>query len=734
MTSSIIHLPHRLLVILRALRTREKWFNGFGLALVFVSLITGLATYLLLTEKNMLMGRSNQIYWLIGLDAALLVALASTVGWRAWRIWNRSRQKLAGAQLHIQLTTAFSAVAAIPAILVAIFAVAFMHMSVQAWFGTQIHTAVSESQAIAQSYLQEHQQGIRADMLAMAGDMNRESMRLNASPEFLKEYFKTQTYLRNLSEALLVDSSGNILARAGISLSIELLPQNFDEMLKRAKNGEVVLFVGENEDRVRALVKLDNLIDTYLFVGRMVDEKVLARISMTNTAANAYADLEAKQAKLKLTMTLIFALAALMLLLVAIWAGLALAERIVGPVSRLVQASERVRAGDMNTRVDEDKTDSEINSLARAFNRMMDQLGTQRRDLLNANRQLDERRRFSEAVLAGVNAGILGMDAQGVIQIANSSAQKLLNQPTDALLGKKLADICPEMEVIRRMLRSKSLRAIEMPIDVDSVDAHAQSHWIVRMTAEIQDDTTRGYVVTFDDLSPLIDAQRKAAWSDVARRVAHEIKNPLTPIQLSAERLRKRYAKQITEDVETFEACTDTIIRHVDDIRHMVDEFSAFARMPSADKRSENLVTLCQQVIVLFQQAHGNVRFIFDRPEKPITLSLDRQQISQALTNVVKNAYESVQETNGEVRLSITEDDKNVCIAINDTGSGWPAELLPRLTDPYVTTKATGTGLGLSIVSKIIQDHDGHLEFKNNAPHGAIVNLILPKKGETKNG
>ncbi len=734
MTSHILPLPRRFLAFFRALYSREKWLNSFGLAIVLVSLLTGTVTYALVSEKTFLINRSSHLYHLIILDVMLLVALACVVGWRTWRVWKRSRQKLAGALLHVQLTAAFSMLAAIPAILVAIFAVAFVHISMQAWFGPQIHTAVTESQAIAQSYLQEHQQNIRADMLAMAGDLNRESVRLNSNPRFLQEYFKTQAYLRNLSEALLVDSSGDVIARAGISLSIELLPPDFTEMLKRAEKGEPVLFVGENGDRVRALVKLDNLIDTYLFVGRIVDEKVLTHVTMTKNAADAYADLEAKQAKLKLTMTLIFALVALMLLLVAVWAGLTLAERIISPVSRLIQASERVRAGDLNTRVDEERSDNEIGTLARAFNKMIDQLGSQRRDLLNANRLLDERRRFSETVLAGVNAGILGLDAQGVIQIVNTSAEKLLRQTSTTLQGQKLMDICPEMETIRRVLRSKSMRNIETPIEVEHSTGEV-SHWIVRMTAEMQDDTIRGYVATFDDLSPLIDAQRKAAWADVARRVAHEIKNPLTPIQLSAERLRKRYSKQITEDVETFDSCTNTIIRHVDDIRRMVDEFSAFARMPTANKQNENLVTICQQVIVLFQQAHGQVRFIFDRPEKPVNLAVDRQQISQALTNVIKNAYEAIgDKEGGEVRLTVSETDKDVRLSVSDNGCGWPAELLPRLTDPYVTTKASGTGLGLAIVAKIVEDHHGHLEFKNNSPHGAVVHLILPKTGETRNG
>lgn len=721
--------------IWRALRTREKWFNGFGLSVALVSLLTGIATYILLTEKTMMTGRITKIYWLVSIDVALLIALACAIGWRSWKLWTKHRQKLAGSQMHIQLTATFSALAAIPAILVAVFAVVFIHLGVQAWFGTQIRTAVTESQAIAQSYLEEHQQSIRADMLAMANDLNREALRLNHDNNFRRDYFQKQTYLRNLSEALLVNSEGEVLARGGISLSIEILPPDFYEMIDRTNKGEVVVSMGENSDRVRALTKLDNYLDTYLYVGRFVDEKVLSRINMTNKAANAYADLEKQQSQLKLTMTFIFGLVSLMLLLVAIWAGLTLADRVVGPISRLVQAAERVRTGDMNTRVDEEKAESEINLLARGFNRMMDQLASQRRDLINANRQLDERRRFTETVLKGVNAGVIAMDSKGVIQIANESAQKLLNRLANDLVGQKLADICPEIETIRRVLRSKGGRSVEIPIDVDSINPEMQSHWIVRMTAEGNEEELRGFVATFDDLSPVIDAQRKAAWADVARRVAHEIKNPLTPIQLSAERLRRRYSKQITEDTETFEACTDTIIRHVDDIRHMVDEFSAFARMPNVTKQNENLVTLCQQAIVLFQQGHGNVKFVFDRPDKPVTFSVDRQQISQALTNVLKNAFEAVQEkTDGEVRLSLQEEDSRIIIRVADNGSGWPAELLPRLTDPYVTTKTHGTGLGLAIVAKIVEDHQGKLEFTSNSPHGAVINLIFPKEGEVKNG
>lgn len=711
---------------------RDRVFKSVGFIIAFMSTLAGIITYVLLTERPVLAADDHHFYWLVGLDVLLLFLLSCVVGMRVWRVWSRRKQRLAGAQLHIKLMTTFSALAAIPAILVAVFAVVFIHQGVQAWFGERIRTAVEQSEAVAQAYLEEHQQSIRADVLAMANDLNRASMRAMSDPEFLQDFFRTQTYLRNLSEAVLVDSTGDIIARGGLSISMEFMPVNLKKMLEEADNNEVVLFMGENEDRVRAIVKLDGYIDTYLFVGRFVDENVLASVISTTKAVNAYEALEQKQSQLKLTMTLIFAMVALMLLLVALWTGLSLAQRIVDPLAHLIYAAERVRAGDLNARVEETAKETEVGTLARAFNRMTEQLRNQRKDLIDANRQLDERRRFTETVLAGVNAGVIGMDEKGTIQIANASAQRLMQMDAHDMVGKRLASICPEMETVRRVLRSKPGRSVEIPIDIDAKENSAESHWIVRMTAEGADDELRGYVATFDDLSPMMDAQRKAAWADVARRVAHEIKNPLTPIQLSAERLKRRYSQQIVDDRETFEACTDTIVRQVEDIRTLIDEFNAFARMPNSAKQTENIVNLCQQVLVLFQQGHANAVFEFERPDHPIPVPLDRQQITQALTNIIKNAFEATQEIHTEgfkprIDVSLHDEGRYVVLQVSDNGSGWPADLLPRLTDPYVTTKVTGTGLGLAIVAKIVEDHQGKIEFLNNAPQGATVRIVLPK-------
>ena len=713
---------------------RQHWLKGLTVLILIVAVLVGIATYAALTESPWLGSdqtqRVKQIFWLLYIDVGLLLFLALIIGWRSYLVWRRRRRNLLGSKLHLQLVAIFSVLAALPALIMAIFAIVFIQFSVQAWFGERISAAVSESKIVAQAYLQEHQNAIRADILGMANDLNRESPRLITHPAVLDDFLDAQTQLRNLSEAILINSDKDIVARGGLSFSIAFLPNDFSQKMQQADNGEVVLFVGEQEDRVRALIKLDNYFDTYLFVGRLVDEKVLDHITATNQAVDEYNQLERRQGRLKTAMTLIFILVALLLLMVAIWAGLTLAERLVLPILRLVGAAEKIRDGDLTVRVEEDKFENELTILARAFNRMTDQLNNQRQDLVQVNQQLDERRRFIETVLSGVNAGVMGIDTDGTVRIANESAQRLLKRDGQSLIGQTLASIAPEMETIRRALRRKQTHEIETQIALSSLDATQPPDWIVRMSADYRHETIQGYVATFDDISPLVDAQKKAAWSDVARRVAHEIKNPLTPIQLSAERLKKRYSPQITEGRETFDLCTDTITRQVDDIRRMVDEFAEFARLPVARKQPENLVTLCQDVVVLFQQSHHTISFVTDYPAHPITLAIDRQQIRQAVINLVKNAVEALQDdpaqTQPQITVAITQKTTSVTIAVADNGPGWPADLMTQLFDPYITTKDHGTGLGLAIVAKIVDEHGGALNVTAADPRGASIQITLP--------
>lgn len=713
---------------------RQHWLKGLSLLIIAVAVLAGFATYAALTESPLL-GHDNskrvkQIFGLLYIDVGLLAILGTMIGWRAYLVWRRRRKSLLGSRLHLQLIAIFSALAALPALIMAIFAIVFIQFSVQSWFGERISMAVNESKIVAQAYLEEHQNAIKADILGMANDLNREAPRLLLNAASLDDFVNTQTMVRNLSEAILVNSDKDIIARGGLSFSIEFLPQDFEQKLEQADEGQPVLFVGEQEDRVRALVKLDNYFDTYLFVGRLVDEKVLDHIATTKQAVDEYSQLEKRQGRLKTAMSLIFGLVALLLLMVAIWAGLTLAERLVMPIMRLVSAVEKIRDGDLNVRVEEDHFENELTTLGRAFNRMTDQLSNQRRDLIQVNQQLDERRRFIETVLSGVNAGVMGIDTDGTIRIANESAQRLLQRDGAGLIGHSLTEVSPEMEKIRRVLRRKQTGEIETQETLTSLNQKNPPEWVIRMSVDNRYDKVQGYVATFDDISPLMKAQKEAAWADVARRVAHEIKNPLTPIQLSAERLKRRYSEQITDGRETFDLCTDTITRQVDDIRRMIDEFSAFARLPTAKKQTENLVTLCQEVLVLFQHSHTGISFTLQAPDQPVIASVDRQQMRQALINLVKNGVEAIQEetdnTAPAIIIAVNNQNDTVTLDVSDNGPGWPQDLKAKLFDPYITTKEHGTGLGLSIVAKIVEDHGGTLTMLEHEPKGAQINVTLP--------
>jgi len=384
--------------------------------------------------------------------------------------------------------------------------------------------------------------------------------------------------------------------------------------------------------------------------------------------------------------------------------------------------------------VSEPADTDELSVLSRTFNRMTSQLGSQRAELVEANRQLDMRRRFTETVLGGVSAGVIGLDLDGQITLANRSASEFLEMEPGSLPGRSLAEILPEMTPILEQLGPNQTRLIQSQIDLRRPGSPHRT-LLVRISAEQQGKVVRGYVATFDDVTELLQAQRKAAWADVARRIAHEIKNPLTPIQLSAERLKRKYLKEIHSDPETFTTCTDTIVRHVGDIGRMVDEFSAFARMPQAVMRPESMPDLVGQAVFLQRQAHTEIRFEVMKPTAPLIVECDGRQMTQALTNLLQNAIDSIGGRiaepgqtlpRGAIEVSLSTDDGRVLIAVSDNGRGLPVAERDRLTEPYVTTRAKGTGLGLAIVKKIIEDHAGTLEMQDNPTGGACVVISIP--------
>lgn len=722
----------------------KGWSSRLAIFFGLAAIVSGFATYAALTETPPFGSDPDIVIWLLNIDLIILLLLVTLIARRIVSLWSGRKRGLAGSHLQVRLVYIFSFLTAVPVIIVTVFSAFFFHFGIQTWFSEKVQTAVNESLAVAQAYLEEHQQVIRADILAMANDLDRQATLLIGSNTAFEKVMQTQSVLRNLSEAIVFNSEGHILARSGITFSLEFesLPSY---ALQDANAGEVVLMTGDNDDRVRALVKLNNFADTYLFVGRMVDPQVLSHLAATKQAVDDYADLQARYSGMQVTVTMIFVVVGFLLLLAAIWYGLVLARQLVSPISTLITTADRVRAGDFTARVPEQKTLEEFDYLARAFNRMTKQIQEQQGELLQANRQMDQRRRFTETVLAGVSSGVLAVDEKQMITVVNNSACDLLGKDLEVLVGKNLTDVIPEFSSLFEQSQERPQKITQGEIPLARKDQ--STVLLVRIAIEAIGEEGKGAIITFDDISELQSAQRKAAWADVARRIAHEIKNPLTPIQLSAERLKRKYLSQITTDPETFKMCTDTIIKHVGDIGRMVSEFSSFARMPEPVMERGDAALDVLESLVLQKQAHPEITFHQTGVETGVYSALfDSQQIRQALTNLLQNAIDSIHarleqdpsSAKGEIDVFMARRETDeLAIVVSDNGLGLPKnDSLARLAEPYVTHKAKGTGLGLAIVKKIMEDHGGQLVLGTpdwlkalqgwRDLQGASVALILP--------
>ena len=705
-------------------------------ALALAVIASGVATYAVLTSSGPLGGPNPRtVFGLVALDLLLLLLLVALVGRRMAHVWAERRSGTAGARLHVRLVMMFSVVAVTPAILVAVFSTLLINFGVEQWFNNRVSTAIDESLAVAKAYMEEHQQVIGGDALAMANDINREGPALLRNPYRLAQMVGSQAAVRGLSEAIVFDFAGQVLARAGLAFSMELSIDRIPAWaFDRARSGDVAILTNPGDQRVRALVRLETgLSDAYLYVGRYVDPKVLDHMERTNRAVAEYKSLEVTRSGLELTFSAIFGVVALLLLLAAIWVGLTLATQLATPIIRLIDAAERVRGGDLSARVDDAGATDELGSLSRAFNRMTSQLDTQRRELVGANRELDERRRFTETVLAGVSAGIIGLDPLGNIELANRSAAEYLSVEPEAIIGRALGAVVPEMVELLESVRRRPERSVQDEMKL--ARGGRMRVLLARISAERDDADVTGFVVTIDDITELLSAQRTAAWADVARRIAHEIKNPLTPIRLSADRLRRKYLKQIDEDRDTFVSCTETIIRQVGDIGRMVDEFSAFARMPAPVMKDEDIAEVVRHAVVLFRTGYPQVGFDLDLPAGTLKIPGDSRQIGQALTNLLTNAVEAIHGREGEdlpkgrIAVSVQRRANGVAVVVEDNGKGLPVEQRERLTEPYVTSRVKGTGLGLAIVKKIMEDHGGELVLEDREGGGARV-ILLFRAGE----
>ena len=699
-----------------------------AIALVLATTVSGLATYAALTGAISPAGADPlTILVLLNVDLVLLLTLGALVAWRLTRLWIARRQGSIGSRLHSRMITLFGLVAATPAIVVAVFSVGLFNFGLETWFNEQISTAFERSRAVAEAYIHDHQEFIRADVLSMAAEINRVDPQVTESADQFSAMLDTLASERSVTEAIVIRRDGKVLARTKLSflLTFDSMP---NILLERASQGEVVVVTSNDSDRVRAIARLDNLPGAFVYVGRFVDRDVLDHLERVTHAVNQYEMLKSKSSNIQIIFSLLYLIVTLLLLFAAIWVGMIFANRLVKEISNLVMATEQVRAGDLEARVLEGPEGDEIGSLTRAFNRMTTQLQTQRADLINANRKLDERRQFTEAVLFGVSSGVIGLDADGVAFLPNRAALDLLDVRVDDLTGQSIDEVLPEFSTLMDNLRAGDKTMVQDEVRIVRGD-RAQT-LLVRLVAQREHNDVQGYVITFDDITELVNAQRAAAWSDVARRIAHEIKNPLTPIQLSAERLKRKFLPEINTDSDVFSSCVDTIVRQVATIRGMVDEFSLFARLPAPVRGSEDLGKLVAGSVTMQEMARSDVDFKVYVPDKPVKLYCDARQIDQAMTNLLQNALDAVDASTRDdkrIKVRIVEKNGNAwSIQVEDNGPGLPKEILDRLMEPYVTTRDKGTGLGLAIVKKIVEDHGGVLEIGDLPSGGARVTLNFP--------
>lgn len=721
------------------LRRQRRVQTALTLGLVFLGPVLAVATFLAMGLFNQ--GAASPYLRLIFLfDLIYVLVIAALVFARVTRMIADRRSRSAGSRLHMRLSGVFMLIALMPTVLVAVFAVLSINIGLEGWFSERVRSVVGSSLSAAQAYEAVQRDDLVADVETLAGYLNLAKQRtLFLRDDQLRPLLSQGQAViqRGLKEAYLVDGAGVLQTRGERSylFGFEALGPN---QLEQARLGNTVLIPDWPNNEFRALIALAAYPDRYLYVTREVDGSILSLLDETQETVQFYNQVESDRGRILFNFGLIYLGFALILILAAIWLGLWFAERLSRPVGRLAGAAQRVGGGDLDVRVVEEEGDDEIAMLGRLFNQMTRELKGQREALIDGHRQTERRRRLFDSVLSNVTAGVMGLDSDGDIDFVNRAAERLLDVG-DGQADMPLAAVVPEFAALFDRLRDGAGSAVQEEIRLTRKGK--QESLLVRMSVRRNDaGNLEGYVVAFDDVTELVSAQRMAAWGDVARRIAHEIKNPLTPIQLSAERIKRKFAVQV-KDPEDLEQYTDVIVRQTNDLRRIVDEFSKFARMPEPDRRECDLADLLSGAVLLQENGQPGVRFVKDIAAGPLVMELDATMIGQALTNLIKNAGEAIEayqeksKPTGftpEIRISLAADDSEARIRIMDNGTGLPPDRA-RLFEPYVTTRDKGTGLGLPIVKKIIEEHGGTLAlldaplFDGNDHPGAMAEIRLPR-------
>ncbi|SHJ24055.1 multi-sensor signal transduction histidine kinase [Bradyrhizobium lablabi] len=692
-----------------------RWLAPFAVGL---ALLSGLLTFVVLTGLTPVAPTREVVVSFMMINGATILVLVGIIIREVWQVMQARRRGRAAARLHIQIVSLFSVIAVLPAVLVAIVANVTLDRGLDRLFSGPTREVIQNSVSIARAYTNEHAQLISGDILGMANDIAHARPLYDQDRQTFRELLTTSAVSRNLPSAMLIDKDRNILesAQTGVQLTFAPPPS---ELLSNVNETQPEISVIPEENYVAAVIRLRAFNDIFIYVARPLDPGVVAQLSQTEASAAEYAELESRRLGIQVNFALMFAVIALTILMASILIGLNFANWLVAPIRRLMGAANIVSTGDLHVQVPVHGSKGDLAQLGETFNKMTQELRTQRDELVNASELIDSRRRFIEAVLSSASAGIIGVDASGSVGILNRSAEKLIGHAESETLGHPLSDVLPELDDMMKTAREGTQRLVQGQITITR-DGR-ERNLSVRVSAEQTSQSRDSYIITLDDITELVSAQRTSAWADVARRIAHEIKNPLTPIQLSAERIRRKFGKAITEDKAVFEQCTDTIVRQVDDIRRMVDEFSRFARMPKPVIEGEDVADTVRQAVFLMRVGHPDIDIEAEIKEEPMRAQFDRRLISQALTNIIKNAAEAIESVpadelgKGRIDVIAARENDDIVIDVIDNGIGLPKVARARLLEPYVTTREKGTGLGLAIVGRVLEDHGGRIELNDAA-------------------
>lgn len=717
---------------------RRASFALPGLVLAGGALACAVFTLPVLLGLTPIAPTSNVLIASAVLNSLFVVGLMFLIGREVSRLVRARTRGRAAARLHVRIVALFSVVAITPAILVAIFASITLNVGLDRWFSIRTQSIVSSSMDVAQAYMLENASYLQGQTISMANDLDRNRALFFLDRTGFVQLMTRQAKGRGMLGAFLVRQDGSAITQAEIKTD-KPLPAIPKDALESAAAGQPTLIPPGVTNLVGAIIKLDSISGTFLYTIRAVDPKVMAAMRLMEDNTAEYKAMEAGRTSLQIAFAVLYLGFALIVLLAAIWTAIAIADRIVRPIRLLISAADNVASGNFNVVVPVRSADGDVGSLSLTFNKMISQIRTQRDEILEAKDEVDDRRRFIEAVLSGVTAAVIGVEDDGVITIVNPSAEYFLAQSSEEIVGKKLSVIAPEID--RVMAEAAVRHRGEYRQQINLIRGGKERTLSVQVTREETRGAADAYVITLDDITDLVIAQRSTAWADVARRIAHEIKNPLTPIQLSAERIKRRYGRQIDEnDRAVFDQCTDTIVRQVEDIGRMVDEFSAFARMPKPAKQRSDLRHILRDAVFLREMGNNDVTFLREFGDKPLEGSFDARMLGQAVGNLIKNAVEAIEAVPAEerrggkvlVRSTYDEGQDSFVVDVIDNGRGLPVENRHRILEPYMTMREKGTGLGLAIVKKIIEEHGGQLEL-HDAPaefdhgRGAMIRIILPR-------